>query len=95
MPLFTPRSGGWVSRAACGRAAGLFDADTEASVRSEAISICRASCPVLDECRQWAQVTRYTGVAGGAFYRAGARSTSSSRAASRSTRTGTKSRSGA
>ena len=71
MPLFTPRHHTWMTEAACAGAAPLFDPDSDGPTRARARSICTRSCPVTQQCKDWAESMSYTGIAAGEFYRSG------------------------
>lgn len=71
MPLFTPSLDRWMSEAACAGSAPLFDPDASERSRADARAICLDCCPVLEQCRTWAESASYTGVAAGEYYRRG------------------------
>lgn len=55
----------WMSRAACIGQAPVYDEDASRWEQRKARELCLRSCPVLEECREWARRTKYTGTAGG------------------------------
>ncbi|GAA3100982.1 hypothetical protein JOF29_003231 [Kribbella aluminosa] len=54
----------WMSRAACIGQAPAYDETASRWEQTKARELCR-SCPVLEECREWARRTKYTGTAAG------------------------------
>ncbi|MFG1622098.1 WhiB family transcriptional regulator [Kribbella sp. NPDC049227] len=55
----------WMSRAACIGKAPAYDESASRWEQREARRVCLTSCPVLEECREWARRTKYTGTAAG------------------------------
>ncbi|HEY3558477.1 MAG TPA: WhiB family transcriptional regulator [Kribbella sp.] len=55
----------WMSRAACIGHAPAYDEDASRWEQRKARELCLRSCPVLEECREWARRTKYTGTAAG------------------------------
>ena len=55
----------WMSRAACIGQAPAYDETASRWEQRKARELCLTSCPVLEECREWARRTKFTGTAAG------------------------------
>ncbi|MFC0623040.1 WhiB family transcriptional regulator [Kribbella deserti] len=55
----------WMTQAACIGQAPAYDETASARQQRKAREICLTQCPVLDQCRDWARQTAFTGTAAG------------------------------
>ncbi|HZO63553.1 MAG: WhiB family transcriptional regulator [Kribbellaceae bacterium] len=55
----------WMDRAACVGQAPAYDETAEPGQQRRAAAICLTRCPVVEDCRQWARRTGFTGTAAG------------------------------
>ncbi|WP_328996256.1 WhiB family transcriptional regulator [Kribbella sp. NBC_01245] len=55
----------WMSKAACIGQAPAYDETASAWQQRKAREVCLTGCPVLDQCREWARATGFTGTAAG------------------------------
>ena len=51
----------WMTRAACVGQAPAYDETASQWEQRKAQAVCLTSCPVLEECREWARRTKFTG----------------------------------
>ena len=63
----------WMARAACIGRGPSYDDDASQWEQRKAQAICLTACPVLDECREWARRTKFTGTAAGEKFLSGRR----------------------
>ncbi|GAA1664189.1 WhiB family transcriptional regulator [Kribbella sp. NPDC056951] len=63
----------WMSRAACVGQAPSYDESASQWEQRKAQAVCLTSCPVLEECREWARRTKFTGTAAGEKFLSGRR----------------------
>ncbi|WP_405059998.1 WhiB family transcriptional regulator [Kribbella sp. NBC_01505] len=63
----------WMDRAACRGQAGAYDETATRFEQRKAREQCLTSCPVLNECYDWARRTKYTGTAAGITFLDGRR----------------------
>jgi WhiB family redox-sensing transcriptional regulator len=55
----------WMMQAACVGHAPAYDENASQWEQRKAQAVCLTSCPVIDECREWARRTKFTGTAAG------------------------------
>lgn len=55
----------WMTRAACIGQAPAYDETASPFEQRRAVAICLTQCPVIDECREWARRTKFSGTAAG------------------------------
>ena len=63
----------WMTRAACVGQAPAYDESATHWEQRRAQAVCLNSCPVIDECREWARRTKFTGTAAGEKFLSGRR----------------------
>ncbi|WBQ07231.1 WhiB family transcriptional regulator [Kribbella sp. CA-293567] len=63
----------WMMRAACIGQAPAYDETASSWEQRKAQAICLTACPVIDECREWARRTKFTGTAAGEKFLSGRR----------------------
>jgi WhiB family transcriptional regulator, redox-sensing transcriptional regulator len=63
----------WMTRAACVGQAPAYDESATHWEQRRAQAVCLTSCPVIDECREWARRTKFTGTAAGEKFLSGRR----------------------
>src|SRR4051812_21168274 len=55
----------WMTKAACVGQALAYDESASNWEQRKAQAVCLTACPVLEECREWARRTKFTGTAAG------------------------------
>jgi len=55
----------WMTKAACVGQAPAYDETASQWEQRKAQAVCLTACPVLEECREWARRTKFTGTAAG------------------------------
>ncbi|MEU0095637.1 WhiB family transcriptional regulator [Kribbella sp. NPDC006257] len=55
----------WMTKAACVGQAPAYDESASQWEQRKAQAVCLTACPVLEECREWARRTKFTGTAAG------------------------------
>ncbi|RZU18467.1 transcription factor WhiB [Kribbella rubisoli] len=55
----------WMTKAACVGQAPSYDETATQWEQRKAQALCLTSCPVIEECREWARRTKFTGTAAG------------------------------
>ena len=63
----------WMVKAACVGQAPSYDETASSWEQRKAQAICLTSCPVIEECREWARRTKFTGTAAGEKFLSGRR----------------------
>jgi hypothetical protein len=63
----------WMTKAACVGHAPSYDENASQWEQRKASAICLTSCPVIEDCREWARRTKFTGTAAGEKFLSGRR----------------------